>query len=181
MTALAGEVASVVASADRVREWAKTARAGDQFAYATRMFLPLGAPGAAEARRLAEAGFVHLKQRRVRDGGGFTYIAERSSRAWTDAARRPATAPRPLRDERGESSGVAEMILPVLSRAARFGRPCPTDRQLAERARVASDAVAPALAVLRREGLIRVHAAKAPTLRQVVIVETGHKTGMIGS
>ncbi|MES3154362.1 hypothetical protein [Sphingomonas faeni] len=172
------EAKGVIASIDQIETWLAIAKAGDRFLYATRPFLPAGSQGALRMRTLSEQGLVHLVQKRsdlLR--GEWCYYAERSTKSARDI--------RPLREPRHDVRTVPDdisainVLLPILKKAARFGRPCPTDVQLAERAQLPRDAVQPAIDAMRTMNIIRVLPAKAPTLRLVEIVETGHKTGLV--
>jgi hypothetical protein len=172
------EAPGVIAGADRINGWAEIAKAGAEFVYATRCYLPIGSEGAKAARALQARGIVDLKQRRVPGTAQFNYVAQRSSAPWSVAPApvRPKTAPYRV--------GVAEAeainaVFPVLARAARFGRPCPTDVQLSERSGVDLDGVKIALAAMVEIGMVRIDPAKAPTLRFITIVATGHKTGLV--
>ncbi|WP_231420892.1 hypothetical protein [Sphingomonas sp. Leaf205] len=172
------EAKGIIASIDQIETWLAVAKAGDRFLYATRPFLPAGSQGALRMRTLSEQGLVHLVQKRSDLlSSDWCYYAERSTKPVLDA--------RQLREPRHDVRTVPDdvsainVLLPILKKAARFGRPCPTDVQLAERARLPRDAVQPAIDAMRTMNIIRVLPAKAPTLRFVEIVETGHKTGLI--
>ncbi|VVT20435.1 conserved hypothetical protein [Sphingomonas aurantiaca] len=172
------EAKGVIASIDQIETWLAIAKAGDRFLYATRPFLPAGSQGALRMRTLAEQGLVYLvKKRSDLLPGEWCYYAERSTKS--------AREVRPLREPRHDVRTVPDdisainVLLPILKKAARFGRPCPTDVQLAERAQLPRDAVQPAIDAMRTMNIIRVLPAKAPTLRLVEIVETGHKTGLV--
>ncbi|MEG3153024.1 hypothetical protein U1769_24285 [Sphingomonas sp. ZT3P38] len=172
------EAPGVVAAAARILGWAEIALAGAEFVYATRCYLPIGSEGAKAARELQERGLVHLKQRRVQGGSTINYVAERSSLPWERARPRAVPKAMPYRPAAGEAATI-NALYPVLRRAARFSRPCPTDAQLAERAGVEIDAIHPALSAMEQIGMIRIEPAKAPTLRLVSIVATGHRTGLV--
>lgn len=172
------EAKGIIASIDQIETWLAIAKAGDRFPYATRPFLPAGSQGALRMRTLSEQGLVHLFQKRSDlHRGEWCYYAERSSKSARDI--------RPLREPRHDVRTVPDdisainVLLPILKKAARFGRPCPTDVQLAERAQLPREAVQPAIDAMRTMNIIRVLPAKAPTLRFVEIVETGHKTGLV--
>lgn len=172
------EATGVIASVDQIETWLAIAKAGDRFLYATRPFLPAGSQGAVRMRTLSEQGLVHLIQKRSDLWpSDWCYYAERSTKSARDV--------RPLREPRHDVRTVPDdisainVLLPILKKAARFGRPCPTDVQLGERAQLPRDAVQPAIEAMRTMNIIRVLPAKAPTLRLVEIVETGHKTGLV--
>lgn len=171
------EVSGIVASVERIDAWMTMAIAGDRFVYATRSFLPAKSAGAARMRQLDERGLVKLTQQRRADLPDiFNYIATRTS---VDSAMR-----RPVRHTIGAriidaEPTLVDALLPVLDRAAKFKRPCPTDHQLAERSGLSVAEVAAGLEALTHAGLIRVFAAPRPTLRRVVIVATGQQTGEV--
>ncbi len=168
----------VMATPD-IASWAENAAAGDMLVYATRPWLPVASPAAAFLRRLAEQGVVTLTQKRRHDlAGWFDYRATRTARAFCERPpRRAQTSPKSA----ALSAEVAAInaLLPVLNRYARFNRPCPTDAQLGFLTGMPRDRIAPTIAALKRENMIRVLAAKAPTLRIVVMVESGYRTGIV--
>ena len=169
------EFPGTVATVEMIDHWLSYAKPGEQLVYATRCWLPAKSAGAAHLRALAAQGLVHLKQRPIAGRAERNYVAERSSR------RKPlALAAQSEQREANDDVTAMNALLPLLARAARFERPCPTDRKLAERARLTVEQVAHALDSLKTAGVIRVEGVKAPTLRQVTIVATGHRTGMIG-
>lgn len=176
------EFPGTVATIEMIDHWLSYAKPGEELVYATRCWLPAKSAGAAHLRTLAGQGLVHLKQRPIAGRPERNYVAERSSRRKPLVlATKPTRGISPQDRHGGVNDDVTAMnaVLPLLARAARFERPCPTDRKLAERAGLSVEAVAHALDSLRSAGLIRVDGVKAPTLRQVTIVATGHRTGMI--
>lgn len=168
------EAPGVVASAGRIKTWAIIARPGDEFVYATRASLPFGSEGARAARLLHDQGFAHLRQRPA-GAGLFNYVLKRSGQPWP--------APRVLGVDLGvevpQEAAAIDALFPILLRYARFGRPCPTDAQLAASAGLRLTAVKPALAAMASANMIEIRGVKAPTLRIVSIVGTRHATGMI--
>lgn len=164
-----------------IDRWLKAARAGDRLHYATQPYLPAGSTGARHLRVLEERGLVMLVQKRSDLlAGEFCYFAIRTSRpigaAPSHYAQRAVLAPR------GGAEGdqaAADLVLPLLARAAQFGRPCPSDKQLAARAGIALDRVEGAFRALTGAREIVVHAASAPTLRRVTILSTGARTGLM--
>jgi hypothetical protein len=175
--ARAGEFAGVVAAPERLIGWAEIAKAGSEFVYATRAYLPNGSPGAKTARELAARGILHLKQRRIAGTPDFNYIAERSGAPWSVAPERPKPKNPHYRATSGEAEAI-NALYPILTRAAQFGRPCPTDVQMSERSGVEPIGVKLALNAMEQIGMIRIEPAKAPTLRFITIVATGHRTGL---
>jgi len=168
----------LIASVDQIENWLAIAKSGDKFTYATRPFLPASSLGAERMRTLSDQGLVHLLRKRSDlIAGEWCYYAQRSSKS--------ASAVRPLREPRHDvrttpdDVSAINVLLPILKKAARFGRPCPTDVQLAERAQLPREVIQPTIDAMRTMNIIRVLPAKAPTLRFVEIVETGHKTGLI--
>lgn len=174
------EAPGVVATPARLTAWAEAAGAGERFVYATRFALPPGSVGAACARKLEAQGLIHLVRQRVTDAAvGWNYIAERSSSPW------PAAQPARRRLSPREPDVVAEVeqlavdqLFPILSRAAQFARPCPTDKQMAARIGASAEQVHEAMGALRTLQLVVVHPAPPPTNRFVTIVTTGWRTGL---
>lgn len=177
---LAGETSTVFATTDQLEIWASAARAGDEFAYVTRCtrMLPAKSPIAALARDLAERGMVALVQRPI-EGGARNYVAQRTRKQWREPGAGAPFAERVSRFATAEAAAI-DALQPLLERCARFGRPCPTDAQLSQRTGIPRDEIRSALAAMDSLGIIRVAAAPAPTLRQITIVATGHRTGMVG-
>lgn len=173
---LIDEVPGVIADVRRIDAWMGTARAGDTFTYATRPFLPASSPGAKRMRDLSGRGLVKLTQARCAPGVSlFYYRATRTSA--------PTPLERPVRPQLSATvidaeAALVDALLPVLERAARFGRPCPTDKQLAQKSGLAVEQIAAAMQALVLANLIRVHQAPRPTLRRVTIVATGVQTGL---
>ncbi len=169
----------IVASVEQIDAWLAVARAGDRFVYATRHGLPLASAGRRRMLALGEAGIVDLCQKRSAiDPSMHVYAAQRTSKptALTRPERPVLTAPTaPVAD--GEVQAI-DALLPVLTRFASAGRPCPTDRQLAERAGLREADVPAVLAAMVQSHLIRIQGAAAPTNRRVVILATGAMTGI---
>ncbi len=170
------EVPGMVASPERVAAWMEVAKPGDRFVYTTRATLPPRSAGAKAMLRLAERGLVMLVRPRSKTNPDlFNYTAVRTSV--------PTALERPKRERLvarviDAEAELVNALLPVLDRFARFGRPCPTDKQLAEKTRLPIDQIAPGLQALQLAGLIRIHQVPRPTLRRVVIVATGAQTGL---
>ncbi|MDP1026375.1 hypothetical protein Q5H91_04055 [Sphingomonas sp. KR1UV-12] len=169
------EAPGVVASAERVDAWLATAKPGDRFVYASRCSLPVASKGAARMRALQDSGLVFLHCPRDRENPTiFNYLAIRTAR--------PRPAPQPERATLTArlveaDTALTDALLPVLQRAAHYGRPCPTDRVLAQRAAMTIDQVGEGLAALRQAGLIQITAPGSQSKRRVTIVATGQRTG----
>lgn len=173
------EFPGIVAGVDRIDAWMEIAKAGDRFVYASRTSLPRVSAGAALMRELAARGLVHLvRPRSTLDPSIFNYVAIRSSK--------PTVLTRPERPKLAVSSAPVpdaeaariDALLPVLERFATRGRPCPTDKQLAERCSLPIDAIAPTLAAMVASHLIRIQGARGPTNRRILILSTGAITGL---
>ena len=174
-----------IADVAEVGRWLAAAKQGDRLHYATRAYLPAGAPGPTELRRLESAGLVLLFQKRSDLLiGEFCYFAQRTG---VELGHEPAVAVAKVapyhatlspREADGGDYQAGDLLLPILTRAAEFGRPCPTDKQLAERAKISVYSVADGLLALRASKAIAIHAAPAPTLRRVTILATGAQTGL---
>ncbi|SEM88582.1 hypothetical protein SAMN05192583_1403 [Sphingomonas gellani] len=171
-----GEAVHVIASPEQLFAWAEHAKSGERFLYGTRcVFSPKG-EGVRAAMNLAERGLVNLCQRPVAGRRERNYEAQRTSRRW------PGIDPVAQATDGdliglGDETAAVNKVLPILKRAAQFGRPCPTDTQLASQANIRADDVQAVLGVLRAINAIRITSAPAPTCRIVTIVETGHCTG----
>lgn len=173
------EFPGIVASVERIDAWMAVAKAGDRFVYASRMTLPRVCAGAARMRELATRGLVLLvRPRSTIDLTIFNYTAIRTAE--------PSALTRPVRDKLSlpsaalahDEAAAVDALLPVLERFASKGRPCPTDKQLAERAGLTPDAIAPTLAAMVASHLIHVQGARAPTYRRITILSTGAITGL---
>ena len=77
-----------------------------------------------------------------------------------------------------DEARIVDALLPVLERFARHRRPCPTDKQLADRARLTEVEVKSGLDAMAAAHLIRVQGCAPPTYRRVVIVASGLITGV---
>lgn len=173
------EFPGIVASVERIDAWIAVAKAGDRFVYASRMALPRVCAGAARMRVLAERKLVLLvRPRSTLDPTIFNYTAIRTAV--------PSALTRPVRDKLSVASAplahdeaaAVDALLPVLERFASKGRPCPTDKQLAERAGLSPDAIAPTLAAMVASHLIHVQGARPPTYRRIIILSSGAITGL---
>lgn len=175
--AVTDELPGVVASPARIAAWLADAAKGDEFVYATRCALPVACAGRRAAREASDAELVVLFQRRVPGREERNYVMRRTATPLPTRGGGPAT-----RTDRAHVENEAEVqdrILALLTRAARFQRPCPTNSALARRAGVDLEQAKDAMTILKKSGLIRVEWAPAPTLRRVSIVGTGLKTGMV--
>lgn len=173
------EVPGIVAPRERIAAWLTIAQAGDEFVYASRMIrLPAKSPGAEVVRGLVRNGMVFAYQRPIAGRSERNYCIKRSSK--------PLTPPAPVRPRLSavvesvahDEVDTVNAVMAQLSRAARFKLPCPTDAQIARRAGIAADRVPAILQMMISAAMIRVHAAPAPTLRFVTIVDTNERTGV---
>lgn len=173
------EAPGVIASVERIDAWMAIARENDRFIYATRAVLPIASTGAKRMRELAERGLVELtRPRSTIDPTVFNYQARRTAKPTPltrpARARLVAAAVPPLEDE----VAVINALMPVLERFARHGRPCPTDRQLAARAELTEQQVRNGLRAMADARLIVVQGCAPPTSRRIIILSTGHITGI---
>lgn len=173
------EVTGLVAGVERIDAWLAVAKAGDRFVYASRSSLPRTSAGAARMRELGKRGLVLLIQARSSlDPARFNYTAVRTAV--------PTPLQRPERPRLSATRAVVahdeaamiDALLPVLERFASKGRPCPTDKQLAERAGIAANAVQPTLDAMVAAHLIRIQGVRGPTNRRILILSTGAITGL---
>ncbi|KQM37632.1 hypothetical protein [Sphingomonas sp. Leaf10] len=173
------EAPGMVADPARIDAWIEVARPGDRFVYASRQFLPAGCRAGKHMRQLADRGLVTLSQKRsALDASFFNYTAHRT--AAPTALTRPVRATLALApvDLTLDEAATTDALLPVLTRFAHHGRPCPTDRQLAVRSGLTVEQVRDALVSMTAAHLIRVQKVAAPTQRRIIIVATGHITGI---
>lgn len=176
------EAPGVVASPMRIDAWMEVAQKGDVFLYATRSCLPVNSSGAKHMRELAGRGLVILTQpRSTLDPTVFNFRAQRTSKptAMTRPGRPVLVAPSAKLVD--DEAAIVDALLPVLQRFAERGRPCPTDKQLAERARLTEDEVKAGLDAMVVAHLIKVLGCAAPTNRRIVIVGSGAITGIAKS
>lgn len=165
-------------TAERVMDWAESARPGETLTYASGDHAP--AEALAAARRLADAELVDLVGKR-RDGK-WIYIAQRRSRAF-DAGRidyRPSRgAVRP--SEKSRARAVDRALLRLLSRTARLGLVCPGNAALAVMLGL-SGALAASYRMRRlvAAGVIAVEHADPTRPRIVTILATGARTAEAG-
>ena len=176
------EAPGVVASPERIEAWIEIAKQGDVFTYATRLCLPVNSAGAKRMRQLEALGLVVLtRPRSTLDPTIFNYRAQRTGKAtpMTRPVRPVLVAPSAkLVDDEAE---IVDALLPVLERFARHGRPCPTDKQLADKARLTEAEVKAGLQAMVAAHLIKVLGCAAPTNRRIVIVGSGAVTGFARS
>ena len=172
------EAPGVVASVARIDAWMEVAKAGDVFVYVTGTFLPLRGGGAARMKELSDRGLVTLSQKRVEAGSSmFNYRAQRTSKATAMTRPERVTLVASHVALVDAEADIVDALLPVLDRFARSGRPCPTDKQLAARARLSEAQVKAGLAALVAAHAIHIRGCAAPTSRRVTILATGHVTG----
>jgi len=175
-----------VASIAEVDSWLAYAEAGDVFTYSVRStWLPISAPGKRRLYALAIQGLVTLSQK-PSDliEGAKAYRAQRTSvplpppePAPVPRAKLSLAAPVIAVDE----AAAIDLLLPIVQRAAKYGRPCPTDAQLADRTGIPRDDIPAALAAMKAARLIKIEGTSAPTLRLITILATGQRTGFAKS
>lgn len=151
--------------------WAEAARAGDELAYAIGK-LPAWSQTPRRMRELDERGLVFCFQ----DGTKTPrhYVARRLDKPWTEgfAPRRIARDVAPAGDDKAR-------LLRVLKNAAKAGRPCPYNRDLAIEADLeGSDRASYLLKLLVKAGAIVNEASEWMPGRQITIVANGHKTAV---
>ena len=176
------EAPGVVASPPRIAAWMEVAKPGDVFTYATRLCLPVNSAGAKRMRELAALDLVVLtRPRSTIDPTVFNYRAQRTSKPTplTRPVRAVLTAPSAKLVD--NEVAIVDSLLPVLERFAQHGRPCPTDKQLGDRARLSETEVKSALEAMVAAHLISVLGCAAPTYRRIVIVGSGAITGIARS
>jgi hypothetical protein len=176
------EAPGVVASPERIDAWIEVAKQGDVFTYATRLCLPVNSAGAKRMRQLEALSLVVLtRPRSTLDPTVFNYRAQRTGKVtpMTRPVRPVLVAPSAKLVD--DEAAIVDALLPVLERFAQHARPCPTDKQLADKARLTEGAVKAGLEAMVAAHLIKVLGCAAPTYRRVVIVSTGAITGLAKS
>lgn len=161
-----------VASAEQVDDWLADALPGDTCIYAHESFLQAGHSGAGRIRAMHEAGLVQLlPQRRV--GRCFDYRARR--------CKDPAPRSFPVRSSHpGAAATEQQLVRAVLTAAAREGRPCPTNVEIARRCKLHNaDRARYRIRQLIELGVIRVDLVRVEPRRVVTIVRSGAQTGVI--
>lgn len=178
-THVVDEAPGMIATVAQVDAWMEHAKAGDVFVYVTGSFLPIRAGGAKRMRELSDRGLVALTQKRIEPGVSmFNYRAERTSTATALTKPERPKLVVPSAAVVDDEVAISDAVLPVLERFARSGRPCPTDKQLAARARVSEDQVRAALLALAASHAIHIQGCAGRTSRRITILATGHKTGI---
>jgi hypothetical protein len=176
------EAPGVVASPERIEAWIEVAKQGDVFTYATRLCLPVNSAGAKLMRQLEALGLVVLtRPRSTLDPTIFNYRAQRTGKAtpMTRPVRPVLVAPSAKLVD--DEAAIVDALLPVLERFARHGRPCPTDRQLADKTRLTEAEVKAGLEAMVAAHFIKVLGCAAPTNRRIFIVGSGAITGIARS
>jgi hypothetical protein len=159
-------------TADAVERWAESSKPGDRLVYARGVRL-IRTPGVEAITQLHDEGEVVLNWRRSAPGIG-EWLATRRARPVAPAFAQRLSQPLPPEGERDEE----QRVLVVLRRLAAVRRPCPTNRHLAELAKLKdADQAAYQLRKLISAKIIRVETM--PKGRVVTIVATGRKTGAI--
>ncbi len=106
-------------------QWLDNAEAGDRFVIAEGFSTPRAEPLWTLARNLCDDGVIRVHHKRGDQSGWWLYIAVRS--ALVPAGQESA---RVIRVE--DESDPADKVLRQLRRAANFGRPCPSNAELAK-------------------------------------------------
>lgn len=164
-----------VVSPEQLIDWVIEVEEGERCVYARAATLNYHRALRERAQRLAAQGSVTLAlQRFAADSGLFDYIARRTCLPVA------ADAPPPPRSDDALSS-EARRVIELLVRYADQGAPCPSNRAIA-RACGLKDADASAYQVRRLAelGFILRKATPVEPGRQITIVETGARTGLIG-
>jgi hypothetical protein len=203
MTAAAPDRAALspsrLVSPDDLQQWLATAAPGEAFTYFIGAMLVPGMAIVVAARAASERGEVILTQRR-REDRLFDYLATKRRNAERSLggeslcgdprqANRGSRANQPLSrsgvdcsGSRAFGRGVAdadeekEWLMAVLRRLASFGKPCPTNRELAAIAQLKdAESVRYRLGLLAAEGRIKIHTPPQGP-RVVTIVASGRST-----
>jgi hypothetical protein len=163
--------AGAVMLADAAVAWAKAAKPGDELVYAIG-HLPAWSQTPKRLRELDDLGLVFCFQ----DGSKTPkhYVVRRLSKAWVA----PKPAPRIAR-EIADAGDEKARLLKVLKRAARAGRPCPYNRDLAIEADLSDgDRASYLLKLLVKDGVIVNEPSEWMPGRQITICATGRQTSV---
>lgn len=172
---LVGGATMFVATAAEIDAWLRRAGAGDCCVYARVARLDRGLDGATLARRAAAQALVTLRQTRHAPASPlFDYIARRTALP----IRAEAAAVPPSDDA---LTADARRVLDHLARQADQEAPASTNRGIARACGLKDeDAARYQLRRLRALGKIIVKPVPADPGRQIIIVETGARTGLVG-
>ena len=169
-----------VTAAD-VEAWIGIAQPGDRLCYNAGWGLPKRAPGVLAVDELIESGEVLPFQTRRTDGKGSNYWIQR--RAEIDASATLLSSAAIAGD--GEGEAVADQLMVILRRCARFDRRCPTDREIAEQLDLKnSDASNYQIRKLRSAGridIVTVQSGEHAGWRVVTITASGARTAGVPS
>jgi len=183
-----------IASAEQILGWAMNAVPGDICIYGRATMLPPGHAGARQVRALASEGLVSMLAQVRQPDGRFAYRALRlrgvapahgaAGHTLTPAAGRSPGSPSPTEGRGGsddEAASEMRLVMVVLRGAARAGRPCPSNAEIARRCGLKdADRARYRIRQLRDAALIRVETVAAEPRRVVTIVNSGKRTGVSG-
>jgi len=178
-----------IASAEQVLSWAMNAVPGDICIYGRATMLPPGHAGARRVRELAAEGLASMLAQVRQPDGRFAYRALRLRGVAPDLGEQTLTLRRQggsslsAEGERGDDEAASEMrlVMVVLRGAARAGRPCPSNAEIARRCGLKdADRARYRIRQLRDAALIRVETVAAEPRRVVTIVNSGKRTGVSG-
>jgi hypothetical protein len=159
-------------TADAVNGWAAEAKPGETFIYHSGAFLVQSLASVAAARALVARGEALFIQRRT-GPGQFDYMIQKRR----NAEGRPISCASV--EERAPGTTVdeeVEQLMAVLRRLASFGKPCPTNRQLAELAMLKdAESARYRLTQLSIAGRIKVE-MPPQGVRVITIVSSGRST-----
>ena len=177
-----------IASAEQILGWAMNAVPGDICIYGRATMLPPGHAGARQVRELAAEGLAAMLAQVRQPDGRFAYRALRLRGVppglgeQTLTLRRQGGSSLSPEGERGDDDAASEMrlVMVVLRGAARAGRPCPSNAEIARRCGLKdADRARYRIRQLRDSALIRVETVAAEPRRVVTIVNSGRRTGVI--
>lgn len=153
---------------DGIIEWAARANPGDRAVYGRGL-----SPGADYVRAmqpLVDAGAI--VPLRKREGAEFLFLVERGTRPLSRHAHRPSRGP--VR-KRSVKRSVLSVLFNTLVLAARDGRPCPSNTQLAARCGLSSkQAASHQMHLLAERGRIRIEGGTNGAPRVVTILWGRH-------
>jgi hypothetical protein len=164
-----------VASPVQIVDWVRRAGSGERCIYARVARLDRGIEGAVLARKLAGEGVIALcpQSRHAAGSPLFDYIARRTGL--------PVRGDAPPPPDEETLTPEARRVLDHIARQADQGAPASTNRGIARACGLRDDQAARyQLRRLRDLGAIIVKPVPVEPGRQITIVETGARTGLIG-
>lgn len=166
---MAGGTDMQLLSAAALEAWVERAEAGAEQIYAAGVETVRGSEVGLAALRLIAEGLIVTFQTGV--PGARNYIARRTAQAGRTIVQRPAAA---------QARSDMRAVLELLREAARRGRPCPTNKRIAELCGLPTALAASyRLRCLREQGLIDIELVGDSPGRIITIRSSGQRTAIL--